>query len=131
MIFVDTSVWVAAFRRRPSPEAERLDVLLEAGVVALAAPVRFEILAGASRDERRRLRRLLSALPTFYPSAATWTLLDGWLEVGGKQGERLAFADALIGALAAEQAAPIWSLDADFARMARLELLEVYDPPQR
>ena len=128
MIFVDTSVWVAALRRRESHEAERLDALLEADDVALAAPVRFEILAGASRDERPRLRRLLSALPTFYPGPATWSLLDGWLDLAGARGERLAVADALIAALAAEQAARVWSLDADFARMARLKLIDVYAP---
>lgn len=126
MIFVDTSVWVAALRRRESSEAARLDALLEADQVALAAPVRFEILAGASGDERRRMRRVLSALPTFYPSGQTWTLLDTWLEAAGAQGERFGFADALIGALAAQQAAPIWSLDGAFGRMARLKLVEIY-----
>jgi predicted nucleic acid-binding protein len=126
VIFVDTSVWVEALRRRESREALRLDALLEADEVALAAPVRFEILAGASVDERRRLRRVLSALPTFFPSGQTWTLLDTWLDVAGAQGERFGFADALIGALAAQQAAPIWSLDGDVRRMARLKFVEIY-----
>lgn len=128
MIFVDTSVWVAALRRRESPEAQRLDGLLEGDEVALAAPVKFEILAGASLNERRRLKRVLSALPTFFPSDRTWSLLDSWLDIGGAEGERFGFADSLIAALAAEQAAPIWSLDGDFRRMARLRFVEVYQP---
>lgn len=126
MIFVDTSVWVAALRRRESPEAGRLDGLLETDEVALAAPVKFEILAGASVNERRRLKRVLSALPTFFPSEETWSLLDTWLDVAGAQGEHFGFADSLIAALAAEQAAPIWSLDSDFRRMARLGIVEIY-----
>lgn len=128
MIFVDTSVWVAALRRRESPEAAGLDGLLEADDVALAAPVKFEILAGASLSERRRLKRVLSALPTFFPSERTWSLLDSWLDVAGAHGERFGFADSLIAALAAEQAAPIWSLDGDFRRMAQLRFVEVYQP---
>lgn len=55
-------------------------------------------------------------------------MLDVWLEVAGAQGERFGFTDSLIAALAAEQAAPIWSLDGDFARIARLRLVEVYQP---
>ena len=35
--------------------------------------------------------------------------------------------DELIGAFAAEVGALVWSLEADFARMARLGLLSVYD----
>jgi predicted nucleic acid-binding protein len=128
VIFVDTSVWVAALRRRESSEAAGLDGLLEADEVALAAPVKFEILSGASVNERRQLRRALSALPTFFPSERTSSLLDAWLDAAGAHGERFGFADSLIAALAAEQAAPIWSLDGDFRRMAQLGFVEIYQP---
>ena len=128
MIFVDTSVWVEALRRRDSKEAVRLDRLLEADEVAIAAPVRFELLSGASADERRGLKRALSAIPTFFPSDPTWALLDDWVMTVGAAGERFGFADSLIAALAAEQGAPIWSLDKDFGRMARLKLVSVYRP---
>jgi len=128
VIFVDTSVWVAALRQRESLEAAQLDSLLEADEVALAAPVKFEILSGASVSDRRQLRRALSALPTFFPSERTWSMLDAWLDSAGAHGERFGFADSLIAALAAEQAAPIWSLDGDFRRMAQLRFVEVYQP---
>jgi predicted nucleic acid-binding protein len=128
VIFVDTSVWVAALRRRDSPEAAALDVLLDADDVALAAPVRFEILSGASNADRGRLRRVLSALPTFYPTDRTWSLLDEWREAAARAGERFGFVDCLIAALAAEQSAPVWSLDRDFGRMARLAFVKAYRP---
>ena len=52
MIFIDTSVWVEALRSRKSPAALHLVELLDSGEVALSAPVRIEILAGASDAER-------------------------------------------------------------------------------
>lgn len=128
MIFVDTSVWVAAFRSATGVEAENLRRLLDLDEVALAAPVRVEILAGASVGDRARLRRLLSALPTFYPTATTWEHIDSWLELAAARGENFGFADLLIGALAVEHAGRLWSLDSDFRRMAGLGLVELFAP---
>jgi predicted nucleic acid-binding protein len=128
MIFVDTSVWIAALRSREGEEARYLQNLLDRDEVALAAPVRVEILVGASGRDRPRLRRSLSALPVFYPNAATWTLIDGWVDTASAAGEHFGFADLLIGALAAQQQAAVWSLDSDFGRMARVGLLKLYQP---
>lgn len=127
MIFVDTSVWVASFRSATGVEAEGLRHLLDLDEVALAVPVRVEILAGASSADRARLRRLLSAIPTFYPTAATWERIESWLDRAAAGGENFGFADLLIGALAAEHRGRLWSLDSDFRRMAGLGLVELFE----
>jgi predicted nucleic acid-binding protein len=128
VIFVDTSVWVEALRSGNSATAQHLGGLLDAGDVALSAPVRIEILAGASSRDNERLRRVLSALPLFFPTEQTWTRLDEWLDRSRAAGERFGFADLLIAAIASDQNAAIWSLDSDFSRMARIGLIKVHQP---
>lgn len=128
MIVVDTSVWITALRNAQSREAVVLRRLLDADEVGLAVPVRLELLGGASARDRARLRRALSALPVLYPTDATWHTMDAWVEQAAAAGQRFAVGDLLIGALADEQGALVWSLDADFARMDRLGLARRYEP---
>ena len=127
MIVADTSVWVAALRRLEAPEGRTLAALLDADEVVLPVPVRLELLMGASRRDRPALRRALSALPLLYPTDATWALMDHWVERAAHARERFGVGDLLIGALAAEAGALVWSLDSDFARMARIGLVGLYD----
>lgn len=128
MIVVDTSVWVRALRTSSSSEADVLTALLDADDVLLAVPVRVELLSGASVADRPRLRRALSALPVLYPTDDTWRIIDDWVERAGRRGEGFGLGDLLIGALAHESGALIWSLDKDFQRMSRLGLVDIYEP---
>ena len=130
MIVVDTSVWVAALRSAACREARVLQQLLDADQVALPVPVRLEILGGASTADRRRLRRALSALPVLYPTDETWRVLDSWVDRAAASGQRFAFGDLLIGALATETGSLLWSLDRDFARMEALDLVRCHDAAQ-
>ncbi len=128
MIVVDTSVWIAALRERTSREATALASLMDADEVALPIVVRIELLSGAPRADRPRLRRALSALPVIYPADAAWSCIDRWLEVAANANERFGFGDLLIAALTRDLGALVWSLDADFARMARLGFVALYQP---
>ena len=128
MIVVDTSIWVAALRSLDGSEAAVLMQLLDEDEVGLPVPVRLELLGGASRPDRPRLRKSLSALPLLYPGEDTWSLVDQWVELAAQAGQRFGVGDLLIGALAAEAGGLVWSLDADFARMRRLKLVELYEP---
>lgn len=126
MIVVDTSVWIAALRDSGTEEARRLSALLDADEVALAVPVRLELLSGASRKDVVPLRRALTSLPVLYPAGSTWRLLDSWVDRAAAAGQRFGMGDLLIAALASELGALVWSLDADFARLERLKLVHLY-----
>ena len=128
MIFIDTSVWINAFRNQKGSEALHLSDLLDNDEVAIAIPTRIELLSGARRSDQPRLRRTLSALPIFFPSDATWRRIEGWLGTIKNAGEWFGVGDLLIAGIAAENHAAVWSLDGDFARMANLKLVEVYRP---
>jgi predicted nucleic acid-binding protein len=127
VIVVDTSVWVSALRSPGSPEAPVFAALLDADEVLLPVPVRTELLGGARKADRARLRRLLTALPLIYPTDHTWRLMDDWASQAGDRGERFGVGDLLIAALAHEAGALVWSLDEDFGRLARLKFVELYD----
>jgi predicted nucleic acid-binding protein len=131
LVFVDTSIWVEALRRRPEATAVELSALLDEDRVALAAPVRVEILSGASRQSFRRLHEDLLALPTFYPGRSAWALLEGWVKAAVEKGERFGVGDLLIAAIASEEGGRLWSRDDDFARMSRMGVVQLFVPAPR
>lgn len=126
MIVVDTSVWVAARRQSPGNIAPALNALLDADEVALALPVRLELWAGTAKADRGRFRRAFSALPLLVPTEETWKPLDDWIARAGDTGLRFGLTDLLIARLADEAGALVWSLDADFEQLAKLEMVRLY-----
>jgi predicted nucleic acid-binding protein len=127
VIAVDTSVWVSALRGGSRDTAgPALRGLLDADEVLLPLPVRIELLAGVARANRAALTRALSALPVAMPTEETWAVVQKWTESAAEAGHRFGLTDLLIGALADELGALVWSLDEDFARLAGLKLVRLY-----
>ncbi len=127
MIVVDTSVWVAA-RRQPRIAAV-LHELIDADVAVVALPVRLELWAGVSKQDRKAHARSYSTLPQLVPTEATWSPLADWIERAADAGQRFAIVDLLIASLANEIGGLVWSLDKDFEQMERLGLVSLYAPP--
>lgn len=126
MIVVDTSVWIDVMRGPASPHAGAFRQLLDADEVALAVPVRVELMSGVSRAQRRAFKRSLSGLPILMPSEETWRLIESWVEPAADAGCHFAVTDLLIAALANEITGLVWSIDADFAAMERLGFVHLY-----
>lgn len=126
MIVVDTCVWVEANRRPVGPVPNALRSLLEADELALALPVRLELVSGVARKDRRALVHGLSGLPVVVPTEDTWKLMESWIPLAADKGHRFALSDLMIAALAHEIGALVWSLDDDFGRMAQLGMIQTY-----
>lgn len=126
MIVVDTSVWVAALRGSDGAEAATLRGLLDADEVALPVPVRSELLMGASGVTRKQLAERLGALTVLYPTDDTWRTLDSWTERASRSGHTFSVVDLMVGILASDVDALIWSLDKDFERLEKLKLVRLY-----
>ncbi len=126
MIFVDTSVWIRAFRSRQTSQAMHLVELLDRDEVALSIVVKLEILTGASSRNRADMRRSLSALPVYRPRADAWGTVEGWVEAAAAAGQRFGVADLVVAVIAAERDAELWSLDSDFERMERLGFVRLH-----
>ncbi len=127
MIVVDTSIFVAA-PRQPRV-AEALGQLIDADEVTLALPVRLELWSGVARHDRKLFLRRFGALPQLHPTDETWAPLPKWIERAADAGERFTISDLLIASMAAEIGGLVWSLDKDFERMERLQLVSLYELP--
>ena len=127
MIVVDTSVWLAAARQRLV--AEGLKALIEADEIALAVPVRLELLVGTPKHRRAQFHVIHDALPQVYPTDETWALLREWIERATDAGETFGLTDLMIASIATEIGGLVWSLDKDFERMEKLGFVSLYDPP--
>ena len=126
MIVVDTSVWVESLRASNSATAATLQQLLDADEVALALPVRIELVAGAAKKDRAALRRALSGIPLSVPDDEGWRLIESWIETASDAGYRFSVPDLLIAASARDLGALVWSLDSDFGSMEKLGMVQLY-----
>ncbi len=127
MIVVDTSVWVDVLRRPVSMRTGTFRQLLDADEVALALPVRLELLSGIARKDRSAFKRGLSAVPVLRPTDETWRLIESWVDPAADAGFDFAVTDLLIAGLAHELGALVWTLDRDFASMQTFGLVQLYE----
>jgi predicted nucleic acid-binding protein len=126
VIVVDTPVWIDVMRQPTSERATTFRKLLDADEVALALPVRLELMSGVARRHRRALRHGLSGLPLLQPTGDTWRLMQSWVEPAADAGLHFAVTDLLIAALAAEIVGLVWSTDSDFGMMETLGFVRLY-----
>jgi predicted nucleic acid-binding protein len=129
LILVDSSVWIDFFSSAPGTAGRELRrMIAEAEPLALTGIIVSEILQGLTRDVDQIERHLRSwdlleptGFETYRNSAAIF-------RQARPQGFALTTTDALIAAIAMEKGVPLFTLDKDFARIARFTRLRLYRP---
>ncbi len=135
-ILIDTSVWSLALRRRTrqlSPSEVQMhrewSDLVQEGRAAIIGPVRQELLSGIQAENaferlRERLRAFedISLTTDDYEEAARF---NNRCRASGVAGSAV---DLLICAAAARCDLPIFTVDADFGRYARLLPVKLHGP---
>lgn len=126
MILVDTSAWIEFLRDSASPICERVEEVL-AYEIAVADPVRMEVLAGARNEQhlldlKRLLARgaVLHSRPIDYDQAA---ILYRQCRANGETVRKL--IDCLIAAIAIRNDVVLLHQDADFEVLARHTALRI------
>lgn len=127
MILVDTSVWIDFFSSAPGRAGNELRRMIEdAEPFALTGVVITEILQGLTR-EVSRIEGYLSQWDRLEPRGfLTYREAAAIFRLGRSKGVTLTTVDVLIAAIALEHRASVFTLDKDFARIARLTGLQLY-----
>jgi hypothetical protein len=127
LILVDSSVWIDFLSSSPGPAGRELRrMIADAEPLALAGIVLTEILQGLTRNVAQ-IEQLLSMWELLEPSgASTYHQAAAIFCLARTKGITVATVDALIAAIAIENRAAVFTLDADFSRIARLTNLKLY-----
>lgn len=120
MILIDTSAWIEFLRDTASPTCERVEAVL-AHDIAVADPIRMEVLAGARNEQHlTQLRRLLARGVVLHTNPIDYdqtAILYRQCRANGDTVRKL--IDCLIAAVAIRNDIAIVHLDADFEVLAR------------
>jgi len=126
MILVDTSAWIEFLRDSASPVCERVEEVL-AYDIAVADPIRMEILAGARNEQHLiQLKRLLARGAVFHTRPIDYdqaAILYRQCRTNGESVRKL--IDCLIAAVAIRNDAVILHQDTDFEVLARHTALRI------
>lgn len=129
MILVETSVWIDFFRSSPGAAGRELRRMInESEPFALSGLIVTEILQGLTRHIER-VERYLSLWDMLDPSGfSTYREAAAIFRLARGKGISLTTIDSLIAATAMEYGASAFTLDRDFARIARITNLALHVP---
>ena len=127
MILVDTSVWVDFFSFSPGRGGTQLRRMIEENEpFALTGVVIAETLQGLTRDPGRIEQFLMQWDLLETRGFATWREAARIFRAARSKGITLTTIDTIIAAIAIEHDAALFTLDLDFAGVARVAPLKLY-----
>jgi predicted nucleic acid-binding protein len=130
-VLIDTPIWSLALRRRgrlDTPAVLTLRRLINEGRAAIVGPIRQELLSGLREQTSfDRLRAHLAAFPDEPIARADYERATQYFNTCRAKGVQGSNTDFLLCAIAERHRMPIFTLDADFTRYARLIPVTLYD----
>ena len=129
-VLVDTSVWIDFFSSRPGSAGGELRRMIAAGEpIIVTGIIVTEILQGLVRDGAT-IERFLGQWNLVEPAGfKTYVHAAELYRQARSHALTLTTVDALIATLALENRVRLFTLDKDFARLARWAPLELYATP--
>jgi predicted nucleic acid-binding protein len=127
LTLVDSSVWIDFFSPSPGSAGGELRRMIgEDEPLVLAGVIVAEVLQGLTRDVRR-IERYLAQWDLVEPRGfETYEHAAAIFRAARVKGIALTTIDTVIAAIALEQGASVFTLDQDFARIARITPLVLY-----
>ena len=114
MVLVDTSIWIALYRKQRAEDGEKMWMLAARNEAAVAGQIWVEFLAGfRDRSIRSAYAEKLRAFPFLETTRAAYDLAADLLAAH----PRLGAGDAIIAATAISSNAPLWTADRDFVEL--------------
>jgi predicted nucleic acid-binding protein len=115
MVLIDTSVWIALYRKQQSDLGQKLWMLAARNEAAVSGQIWVEFLGGFRRESaRREYRRKLGAYPFLETTRAAYDLASDLVA----EHPRLGAGDAIIAATALAAGAALFTTDRDFTVLA-------------
>jgi predicted nucleic acid-binding protein len=129
VVIVDTSAWIAFFRRDGDPAVKlAMKSLIEHLEATLCGPVEMEFLGGARLHERGRIQSRFDILPYLSNDQKLWRKAATHYATLRGEGITLPWNDALIATLAIGQDCRVYAVDQHFEAMAKHLELRLYKP---
>jgi len=130
LTLVDSSVWIDFLSSSPGPAGGELRrMIAHAEPIALTGIIASEVLQGLTRDIKE-VERFLAMWDVLEPQGpSTYRAAAAIFRLARSRGISLTTIDSLIAAIAQEHNVAIFSLDHDFAHIARLTGLRLYQIP--
>lgn len=123
---IDSSVWIRADRKGHEALKQRLRTLIIAGSAWICWPIRAELLMGVkSRREWTALEERLAALEHAPLNEETWRRAARLGHSLARGGQSVPLSDLLLAAAAIERDLVLWTVDADFKRIASVAPLRL------
>lgn len=123
---IDTCVWIDHLRKgTPDTTRQVAGAALNDAAAQLCEPVRFELLCGASRQERPLLVRRLDTMPLLPTPPRLWQHASDLAIQACDAGLRVPSVDLLIAALCIHHEVGLTTFDAHFSKLAELSSLRV------